>query len=65
MPDYEKLYTGLFNAMTGAIACIDRMDFGAARAILVRAQINAEEVYISAGEESTSREGELPDSDKI
>ena len=52
MQDYQKLYTMLFNACTDAVEAMDRMDFGTARTLLVRAQQEAEEWYLSA-EEST------------
>ena len=48
MPDYQKLYTLLFNAYTDAVEAIDRMDFGEAKAILIRAQQQAENCYIEA-----------------
>lgn len=47
MPDYQKLYTLLFNACTDAIAQIDAQNYGLARAILVDAQQQTEERYIS------------------
>ena len=47
MQDYQKLYTILFNACTDAV---EAMDFGTARTLLVRAQQEAEEQYISAEE---------------
>jgi len=46
MPDYQKLYTLLFNACTDAIIQIDRQNYGMARDLLVRAQQDAEELYI-------------------
>ena len=49
MPDYQKLYTLLFNACTDAVEAMEQMNFGAAKTILIRAQQQAEEQYISAG----------------
>ncbi len=42
MPDYEKMYFGLFNQVT---------DASPAREILIKAQLKTEALYISAGEE--------------
>ena len=50
MQDDQKLYTILFNACTDAVEAMARMDFGTARTLLVRAQQEAEEQYISAEE---------------
>ena len=47
MPDYQKMYTTLFNAMTDAIA------------LLQNAQHETEEVYISSDTASTA----IPDRD--
>ena len=46
MPDYQKLYMLLFNAFTDAIMQIDAQNYGSARAVLVKAQQNAEEFYL-------------------
>lgn len=40
MPDYQRMYRGLFNAVTDAIE------------LLQKAQQDAEEIYISEGEEA-------------
>lgn len=53
MPDYEKLYHMLFNAMTDAVECLERKETKAARLLLIRAQQQAEELYL-ATEESDS-----------
>ena len=50
MPDYEKLYHLLFNAITDAVDELEQGDAQTARAILIRAQQQAEELYIAAGE---------------
>lgn len=47
MPDYQKLYTLIFNAATDALADLDAMNFGAAKDRLRAAQQRAEELYIS------------------
>ena len=48
MPDYQKLYTTLFNAITDALQKIDTLEVDEAQAILVQAQQKAEEMYICA-----------------
>ena len=50
MPDHQKLYTLLFNAVTDALEDMERMDFGRAKARLIRAQQEAEEKYMEDGE---------------
>ena len=57
MQDYQKLYTMLFNACTDAVEAMDRMDFGTARTLLVRAQQEAEERYLSAEESAGTARG--------
>ena len=47
LPDY---YTILFNAVTDAIAALDRQDFGQARALLIQGQQQAEAAYTEASE---------------
>ena len=47
MPDFEKLYFQLFAAMADAMEAIERMDFGTAREVLIRAQQKCEEAYIA------------------
>ena len=47
MPDYQKRYAILFNALTDAIAQLDRQNYGSARDTLIRAHQCAEEAYIS------------------
>ena len=48
--DYKKLYFHLFNSVTDAIDSITNGDCFAARDILIRAQQEAEEMYM--GEEA-------------
>lgn len=47
MPDYQKLYTLMFNAATDVLEDLNAMNFGAARDRLRFAQQRAEELYIS------------------
>ena len=48
---YQTLYFHLFNQITDALQAIDAQNYGAAKDILIRAQQDAEERYLSAGEE--------------
>lgn len=48
MEELPIYYTTLFNAVTDAIAALDRQDFGQARDILVHSQEAAENAYIQA-----------------
>lgn len=50
MPDYEKLYHDLFNAITDALDAIGRGAVLQAKALLIRAQQAAEEAYLAAGD---------------
>ena len=47
MPDYQKLYTRLFNACTDAIVQLEQQNYGLAKELLISAQQHAEEQYIS------------------
>lgn len=49
--EYEKPYYLLFNAVTDALAALARQDYGQARALLVKAQQQAEEAYLDGEEE--------------
>ena len=61
MPDYQKLYTLLFNALTDALGDLQNMNVGSARDRLFQAQIQAEELYIaSGGGEEMSEAHEAP-----
>ena len=46
MPDYQKMYTTLFNAVTDALDELERSRCDAARFLLIRAQQETEELYI-------------------
>ena len=45
--DYKKLYFHLFNAVTDALDAMEQQNFGTAKDLLIRAQQQAEEQYIS------------------
>ena len=47
MPDYQKLYTTLFNAITDALREIDALEITKAKQRLIEAQQAAEERYIN------------------
>ena len=47
MPDYQKLYTMLFNSITDAIDYLEKFDFLNAKTVLMSAQQEAEDEYIS------------------
>ena len=51
MPDYQKLYALLFNAVTDAVRELDALNVGRARELLVAAQREAEERYIEGEED--------------
>lgn len=55
MENLPKCYTVLFNTLTEVIEAIDRMDFGTARALLIRGQQEAEEAYASEEEEENTQ----------
>ena len=46
MTNYQKLYTGVFNAITKAIEQMEEQNYGAAKGILMQAQLQAEELYL-------------------
>ena len=46
MENYQKMYLLLFNAITDSIECIERLDFGKAKELLIRAQQNTEEIFM-------------------
>jgi len=46
MPDDQKLYTLLFNAVTDAVRELENLNVGAAKALLIAAQQQAEEQYL-------------------
>lgn len=46
MPDYEKMYCVLFNAVTDALHQMEEMNFGTAATLLKLAQATCEEVYM-------------------
>ena len=47
MVNYQKMYTKLFNAITDAIESIQQGKTDTAKEILIKAQIETENIYIS------------------
>lgn len=50
MPDYKRMYHLLFNAITDALEAMEQNSPDFARRLLIRAQQDAEELYLAAGE---------------
>lgn len=50
MNELPKYYTVLFNATEEALAAIDRMDFGTAKTLLLRGQLQAEGEFAAQAE---------------
>lgn len=48
MANYEKMYSTLFNAITDALEQIEQQNFGSTKDLLIAAQQQAEEIYITA-----------------
>ena len=48
IPDYEKMYHLLFNAITDALEQLEQQNYGSAKDLLIAAQQQAEEIYITA-----------------
>lgn len=51
MENFPQYYTRLFNGITDALEALEKQNYIAARDILIKAQQDAEEMYISAEEE--------------
>ena len=54
MADYAQLYARMVDASEKAITEIERQNYGAARDILIAAERQCEELYVSATEETNS-----------
>ena len=48
MENYQNMYSTLFNAITDALAQIEKQNYGDAKSTLIAAQQKAEEMYITA-----------------
>lgn len=51
MPVYQKMYFTLFNCLTDVAEELKKQNYGKACDIIQSAQLQAEELYIGAGEE--------------
>ena len=61
MVDYEKLYHIMVDGAENAIAAINAQNYGMARKALIRAEREAEELYINtAAEEASETTAEIP-----
>ena len=49
MPNYQKLYTTLFNAITDALEDMGKQNYGLAAERLMHAQLTTEALYIESG----------------
>ena len=47
---YRKMYYHLFNAVTDALAALEKQNIGQARELLVEAQQQCEEIYLDEDE---------------
>ena len=47
---YRKMYYHLFNAVTDALAALEKQNIGQARELLVEAQQQCEEIYLDEEE---------------
>ena len=50
MPDHQKMYLLLFNAITDALEQLDAQNHGEARNTLIAAQQKAEEIYMGSAD---------------
>ena len=48
MEVYQKMYTTLFNAVTDALEKTEAQNYGDAKDLLIAAQQQAEDIYITA-----------------
>ena len=56
MPDYQKMYFHLFNAITDALGQLERQNYGLAAERLKAAQVDGENAYLTE-DDATSTEG--------
>ncbi len=47
MPEYEKMYLKLFNAVTDALSALEKENFGIAAELLRKGQEDCEELYMT------------------
>lgn len=51
---YRKMYYTLFNAITDALEAMEQQNYGQARARLIAAQQQSEEIYLDGDEDAES-----------
>ena len=56
MNEYQKPYYIVFNAITDAVRELEKSNFGKAREILTQAQCDAEEAFVTFGENNEIEE---------
>ena len=56
MPDYQKMYFHLFNAITDALGQLEQQNYGLAAERLKAAQVDGENAYLT-DDDATSTEG--------
>lgn len=50
LPDYQKMYAVLFNAVTDALALLEKRETDQTSFLLMSAQRQAEEIYLETAE---------------
>ena len=50
LPDYQKMYAVLFNAVTDALALLEKNETERSSFLLISAQRRAEEIYLETAE---------------
>ena len=57
--EYKRPYHILFNGVTDALAALEKCNYGTVKALLIQAQQQAEEAYISTEEDAGMPNGSL------
>ncbi|MDE7221178.1 MAG: hypothetical protein K2O45_16435 [Oscillospiraceae bacterium] len=60
MNNFPKYYTCLFNGVTDAIDALQKQKYGQAQMILIRAQQDAEEMYLADGDKEEEERAAAP-----
>ena len=60
MIDYKKLYHIMVDGVERAISAISQQNYGIAKKLLIRAEREAEEVYLCTAGNGEAEEGEAP-----
>lgn len=60
MPDYQKMYSILFNAISDGLEELDNLNIGSAKKIFKEAQSRTEELYMSQEETDPGQDQEDP-----